>query len=151
MTTSPDERAAPLPRSHFRHFEAVSTRWADNDVYGHLNNVVHHACFDTAVNRYLIEAGALDIHAGAVIGLVVQTQCSYFEPVAFPQRLQVGLRVARRGHSSVHYALGLFADGADLSAAVGRFVHVYVDRHSRRPVVLPPELRAALAPLEISA
>ncbi len=150
MTAIPGERAAPLPRSHFRHFEAVSTRWADNDVYGHMNNVVHYACFDTAVNRYLIEAGALDIHAGAVIGLVVQTQCHYFEPLSFPQRLQVGLRVARRGGSSVHYGLGLFAEGADLSAAVGRFVHVYVDRHSRRPVALPLELRAALAPLEMS-
>jgi acyl-CoA thioester hydrolase len=142
------ERAHPLPRGHFPHFQAIGTRWMDNDVYGHLNNVVHYSCFDTAVNRYLIEAGALDIHGGEVIGLVVQTQCHYFDSIAFPQTVHAGLRVTKLGRSSVSYELGLFADDAPLSAAVGRFVHVYVDRAGRRPVAaLPEKLRAALAPL----
>jgi acyl-CoA thioester hydrolase len=144
------ERVQPLPRSHFPHFQAITTRWMDNDVYGHLNNVVHYSCFDTAVNRWLIEAGVLDIHAGAVIGLVAQTQCHYFESLAFPQTVHAGLRVARLGRSSVTYELGLFADDAPLAAAVGRFVHVYVDRASRRPATLPASLRAALAPLTVN-
>jgi len=141
------ERAHPLPRSHFAHFQAISTRWADNDVYGHLNNGVYYSCFDTALNRYLIEAGALDIHAGAVIGLMVQSQCHFFASIAYPQDVQVGLRVARLGHSSVTYELGAFADDAPFAAAVGRLVHVYVDRASRRPLPLSDNFRAALAPL----
>jgi acyl-CoA thioester hydrolase len=120
----------------------------DNDVYGHLNNVVHYSFFDTAVNRTLIDAGVLDIHGGEVIGLVVQTQCHYFESIAFPQTVHAGLRVAHLGHSSVRYELGLFADDAPLAAAVGQFVHVYVDRDSRRPVPLPEPLRQALLPLQ---
>ncbi len=141
------ERAHPLPRSHFAHFQAISTRWADNDVYGHLNNGVYYSCFDTALNRYLIEAGALDIHAGAVIGLMVQSQCHFFASIAYPQSVQVGLRVARLGRSSVTYELGAFADDAPLTAAVGRLVHVYVDRTNRRPLPLSDNFRAALAPL----
>lgn len=144
------DRTPALPREQFPHFQAITTRWMDNDVYGHLNNVVHYSLFDTAVNRYLIGAGALDIHAGEVIGLVVQTQCHYFESLAFPQTVHAGLRVARLGRSSVTYELGLFADDAPLAAAVGRFVHVYVDRASRRPVPLPDPLRAALAPLLVN-
>ncbi|MBX3635226.1 MAG: acyl-CoA thioesterase [Rubrivivax sp.] len=144
-------RPQPLPRSRFPRFQTLTTRWMDNDVYGHVNNVVHYSFFDTAVNRYLIEAGALDIHAGAVIGLVVQSQCHYFAPLAFPQTVHAGLRVAQRGRSSVHYEIGLFADDADTAAAVGRFVHVYVDRAGRRPVALPENLLAALAPLENAA
>ena len=123
----------------------------DNDVYGHVNNVVYYSFFDTAVNRYLIEAGALDIHAGAVIGLVVETQCHYFEPLAFPQRIEAGLRVAHRGRSSVRYEVGLFAQGAATSAACGHFIHVYVDRETRRPTALPDALQAALQPLTPSA
>ncbi len=123
----------------------------DNDVYGHVNNVVYYSFFDTAVNRYLIEAGALDIHAGAVIGLVVETQCHYFEPLAFPQRIEAGLRVAHRGRSSVRYEVGLFAQGAAASAACGHFIHVYVDRETRRPTALPAALQAALQPLIPSA
>ncbi|MBK6471949.1 MAG: acyl-CoA thioesterase [Betaproteobacteria bacterium] len=144
------DRQHPLPRESFPHFQAITTRWMDNDVYGHVNNVVHYSYFDTAVNRYLIEAGALDIHAGEVIGLVVQTQCHYFESLAFPQTVHAGLRVARLGRSSVTYELGLFADDAPLAAAVGRFVHVYVDRATRRPVPVPDPLRAALAPLLVN-
>jgi acyl-CoA thioester hydrolase len=141
------ERPHPLPRAHFPRFQILTTRWMDNDVYGHVNNVVHYSFFDTAVNRYLIEAGALDIHGGETIGLVVQTQCHYFESIAFPQTVHAGLRVAQLGRSSVRYELGLFADDAPLSAAVGHFVHVYVARSSRRPVPVPDSLRAALAPL----
>jgi len=145
---SETERPSALPRTHFPHFETIATRWMDNDAYGHVNNVVHYSLFDTAVNRYLINAGALDIHAGAVIGLVVETRCHYFESIAFPQTVHAGLRVAQRGRTSVQYELGLFADDAALSAAVGRFVHVYVDRATRRPVPLPAALQAALAPLQ---
>lgn len=119
----------------------------DNDLYGHINNVVYYSFFDTAVNRYLIEAGALDIHHGDVIGLVVHTQCHYFEALAFPQAVLAGLRVLHLGRSSVRYQLGLFAEGATLCAAVGEFVHVYVDRQTRRPVPLPDLLRQALQPL----
>ncbi len=144
------DRAHPLPRADFPHFQSITTRWMDNDVYGHVNNVVHYSYFDTAVNRYLIEAGALDIHAGEVIGLVVQTQCHYFESLAFPQTVHAGVRVARLGRSSVSYELGLFADDAPLAAAVGRFVHVYVDRSTRRPVPVPEKLRVALAPLLVN-
>ena len=147
--SEPTRRPQPLPRSHFVRFQTITTRWADNDVYGHVNNVVHYSYFDTAVNRFLIEAGALDMHAGAVIGLVVHTQCHYFESIAFPQTVHAGLAVAELGGSSVTYELGLFADDAPLSAAVGRFVHVYVDRASRRPVPLPDKLREVLRPLRL--
>lgn len=112
----------------------------DNDVYGHLNNVVYYSLFDTAVNRLLIEAGALDLHAGEVIGLVVETHCNFFESLAFPQQIDAGVRVAHQGRSSVRYEIGLFAQGAELCAARGHFVHVYVDRDQRRPV---PALPAA--------
>jgi acyl-CoA thioester hydrolase len=117
----------------------------DNDVYGHVNNVVYYAWFDTAVNGYLIEQGALDIHSGAVIGLVVETQCHYFAPIAFPQRVSAGIRVAHVGKSSVRYEVGLFADEDPLCAAKGHFVHVYVDRATRRPAALPDALAAVLA------
>jgi len=141
-------RPSPRPRSHYPQFVSLDTRWLDNDVYGHVNNAVYYSFFDTAVNRWLIEAGALDIHAGDSIGLVVETKCNYFEPLAFPQRLQAGLHVAHSGRSSVRYEVGLFAEGAALSAAAGHFVHVYVDRATRRPLAeLPVALRNALQPL----
>ena len=146
--TTKTARPAPVARGLFRHFETIATRWSDNDAYGHVNNVVYYSFFDTAVNRYLIESGALDIHAGPVIGLVVQTQCHYFESLAFPQTVHAGLRVTQFGRSSVRYELGLFAAGAPLCAAAGHFVHVYVDRHSRRPVALPTALLRALEPLQ---
>ena len=120
----------------------------DNDVYGHVNNVVYYSYFDTAVNGYLIDAGVLDIHAGPVIGLVVETQCRYFAPLAFPQTVEAGLRVATLGRSSVRYEVGLFAHGEATSAAHGHFVHVYVDRATRRPVELPAMLRQALEALQ---
>jgi acyl-CoA thioester hydrolase len=128
-------------------FRPIGTRWADNDVYGHVNNVVYYSWFDTAVNAYLIERGALDIHAGAVIGLVIETQCNYFAPLAFPQTVEAGLRVAHLGNSSVRYEVGLFAQGQETAAACGHFVHVYVDRETRRPVPLPAPLKKTLETL----
>jgi acyl-CoA thioester hydrolase len=116
----------------------------DNDLYGHVNNVVYYSWFDTAVNAHLIEAGVLDIHGGQTIGLVIETQCNYFAPLAFPQTVDAGIRVARLGASSVRYEVGLFAQGEDLCAAQGHFIHVYVDRGTRRPVPLPEPLRAEL-------
>ena len=144
----PKPAARAAPRTHYRHFSALSTRWMDNDIYGHLNNVVYYSLFDSAVNRYLIEAGVLDIRAGVVIGLVVETHCNYFAPLAFPQPIEAGLRVARIGTTSVRYEIGLFAEGAPLSAASGHFVHVYVDRASRRPTLLPAAFIDALRGLQ---
>ena len=137
------------PRDAFRLFETVPTRWSDNDVYGHVNNVAYYGFFDTVVNRVLIARCGLDIHEGGVIGLVVETGCRYFAPLAYPQGLEVGLRVERLGTSSVAYALGVFAEGAERSAADGRFVHVYVDRATRRPTPLPDAMRAGLEPLAV--
>lgn len=144
---SPSPRPQALPRGAYRVFRAIGTRWSDNDVYGHVNNVVYYSWFDTAVNAHLIEQGALDIHAGPVIGLVIETQCNYFAPLAFPQTVWAGLRVAHLGSSSVRYEVGLFADGEDLAAACGHFVHVYVDRETRRPVPLPDVLKTTLETL----
>ena len=136
-------------RNDYRHFTALATRWSDNDAYGHLNNVVYYALFDTAVNQALIEAGLLDIAQGSVIGLVVETGCRYFEALAFPGTVDAALRVARIGRSSVRYEIAIFAPGMDLAAAQGHFIHVYVDRQSRRPVELPAELRAFLETLQL--
>jgi acyl-CoA thioester hydrolase len=138
------ERPQPQPRDAYRHFTTLSTRWMDNDVYGHLNNVVYYSLFDTAVNGYLVEAGALDIQRSEVIGLVVETHCNYFAPVEFPTAIDAGLRVEHIGSSSVRYRIGLFAAGQPHTAAHGHFVHVYVDRAVRRPVALPAALRQAL-------
>ncbi|WP_291010137.1 thioesterase family protein [Hydrogenophaga sp.] len=140
-------RPQARPRSHYRVFRDIGTRWMDNDVYGHVNNVVYYSWFDTAVNAHLIEQGALDIHQGAVIGLVVETQCNYFAPVAFPQTVQAGLRVTQLGRSSVRYEVGLFAEGSATTAACGHFVHVYVDRATQRPVPLPESLKNTLETL----
>lgn len=142
------ERPSPDSRSAYRALRRITTRWMDNDVYGHVNNVVYYAWFDTAVNAHLIEQGALDIHSGSTIGLVVETQCHYFAPIAFPQTVTAGLRVARIGQSSVRYEVGLFADDDERCAAKGHFVHVYVDRHSRRPTALPPRLLTVLQALQ---
>ena len=137
-------RPAPLSRDAFRRFSRIDTRWADNDAYGHVNNVVYYAYFDTVVNRTLIEAGALDIARSPVIGLVVETHCNYFSPLAFPQAIDAGLRVARVGAASVRYEVGLFGEGDALTAAHGHFVHVYVDRATRRPAALPERLLTVL-------
>ena len=143
-------RPAPEARTAYRHFRAIPTRWMDNDGYGHINNVVYYSYFDTVVNRYLIDAGALDIEHGAVIGLVVETQCNYFSPMAFPDTVHAGLRVARIGSSSVRYEVGIFRNDDALASAQGHFIHVYVDRAGRRPVAaLPDELRTALNALVV--
>lgn len=141
------DREAPETRSDYRHFVIIGTRWMDNDIYGHINNVQYYSYFDTAVNRYLIERGLLDIHAGEVIGLVVETHCNFFSAAAFPADIEAGLRVAHLGRSSVRYELGLFVEGREEAIAQGHFVHVYVDRGSQRPVELPDGLRDALSRL----
>jgi acyl-CoA thioester hydrolase len=145
MTKLPQQpRAQAKPRQDFALFVPITTRWADNDVYGHINNVVYYSYFDSAVNSTLIAQGVLDIHAGDTIGLVVETHCHYFAPLAFPQALQAGVRVAHMGTSSVRYEVGIFAADAELTAAHGHFVHVYVDRLTRKPVALGASLRAVL-------
>ena len=134
-------KPTPNSRSSYRAFRSIPTRWADNDMYGHVNNVVYYSWFDTAVNALLIERGALDIHQGRTIGFVVETQCNYFAPLAFPQTVEAGVRVAHAGSSSVRYEIALFAEGADTAAAQGHFVHVYVNRTTQRPVKLPAALQ----------
>jgi acyl-CoA thioester hydrolase len=137
----------PEPRERYRHFQVITTRWMDNDVYAHVNNVVYYSYFDTVVNQYLIERQVLDIVASPVIGLVVETQCNYFSPVTFPDVVHAGLRVAKLGNSSVRYEIGLFRNDDRLAAAQGHFVHVYVDRETNRPAPLPAPMRAALLAL----
>ena len=137
-------KPTPDSRADYRHFQTIPTRWMDNDVYGHVNNVVYYSYFDTVVNQYLIEQGALDIERSTVVGLVVETQCNYFSSITFPDVVHAGIRVAKLGTSSVRYEIGLFGNDDPLTAARGHFVHVYVDRESRRPVPLPAELRMAL-------
>lgn len=149
MSSSATSRPQAESRSAFKVFRRIDTRWMDNDVYGHVNNVVYYSWFDTAVNAHLIEHGALDTQAGETIGLVVETQCNYFAPLSFPQTIEAGIRVARRGQSSVRYEVGLFAQGEPLTAACGHFIHVYVDRVHRRPVsALPSTLVTVLKALE---
>lgn len=134
-----------LTRSDYEHFLPLQTRWADNDVYGHVNNVAYYGYFDTIVNEFLIARSVLDIHDGPVIGLVIETGCQYFSPLAFPEKLDGGLRVGHIGNSSVRYELAIFKEDENTPAASGHFVHVYVDRDTRRPVSLPDKFRKALA------
>lgn len=148
MSDPKPAKPQPEPRSGYRAFRTISTRWMDNDAYGHVNNVVYYSWFDTVVNAHLIEQGVLDIHQGETIGLVIETQCNYFASLAFPQNVDAGLRVAHMGTSSVRYEVGLFAQGEPLTAAKGHFVHVYVDSKSRRPVPLPAPLKAVLEQLK---
>ena len=140
-------RPVPTTRADYPHFLSIDTRWSDNDLYGHVNNVVYYSYFDTVVNEYLIRHGALDLEAGKTIGLVVETHCSYFASLAFPERIDAGLRVTRLGTTSVRYEVGIFSAGSEQPAAQGHFVHVYVDRDTRRPAPLPQALVAALKPL----
>ena len=145
------EREAPEARERYPHFLDIPTRWMDNDVYGHVNNVVYYSYFDTVVNEYLIRSGVLDIEKSPVIGLVVETQCRYFAPITFPNEVHAGLRVARLGRSSVRYEIGIFKNDDASAAAQGHFVHVYVERESRRATALPEEMRAALGGLLVEA
>jgi len=137
-------RPAPENRNAYRHFQSIPTRWMDNDVYGHVNNVVYYSYFDTVVNQYLIEQRVLNIEASKVIGLVVETQCQYFASITFPDVVHAGLRVAKLGNSSVRYEIGLFRNDEQATSAQGYFIHVYVDRATRRAISLPADMRAAL-------
>lgn len=136
-------------RDAYPHFERITTRWKDNDVYGHLNNVEYFSLFDTAINAFLIRQGGLDIHRGPAIGLCAESHCRYLRPLAFPDVVETGLRVAHLGRSSVKYELGLFREGEAERAAEGWFVHVFVDRGTHRPVELPASIRAALKTLQM--
>jgi acyl-CoA thioester hydrolase len=135
-------------RSDYRHFQQITTRWMDNDAYGHVNNVVYYSWFDTVVNQFLVAGGALDIEHSPVIGLVVETQCNYFSPVSFPEMVTAGLCVTALGNSSVRYAVGIFRDNDQLAAAQGHFVHVYVDRVTRKPGAIPEHVRTLLQSIQ---
>jgi len=137
-------------RSKYRFFLHVPTRWMDNDVYGHVNNVVYYAYFDTVINRYLIDEGGLDIAGGQAIGVCVESHCRYAKPVAFPERIEAGLRVENLGRSSVRYGIGIFARGEPEASAEGWFVHVFVDRAARTPTPMSDRIREALARLTVA-
>jgi acyl-CoA thioester hydrolase len=141
------ETPAVPGRDEFRAWRSITTRWADNDVYGHVNNVVYYGYFDTAVNGFLIEASGADIRALPAIGIVAETSCRFLKPLSFPERIEVGLALERLGRSSIVYRIGIFREGERDAAAVGRFVHVYVDAATRRPVAVPDIIRAAIEPL----
>lgn len=143
-------RAPRATRARYKVFRTLTTRWMDNDAYGHLNNVVHYSLFDTAVNAWIIEQGLLDIVASPTIGLVVETGCRYFAEMAYPDRIAAGIAVARIGTSSVRYEIGLFREDEELAAAQGFFVHVYVDRASRKTVAIPQPLRDAFARIALT-
>src|SRR3954466_15575545 len=144
-----NDRAATVgTRSAYRHFLAIPTRWMDNDVYHHVNNVVYYSYFDTVINRYLIDDGGLDIQASPVIGIAVETTCRFRKSFAFPEAVEAGLRVGHLGNSSVRYEVGLFGAAEDEARAEGHFVHVFVDRATNKPVPIPPRIRAALEKLK---
>ncbi|MGO4736038.1 acyl-CoA thioesterase [Bosea sp. 2KB_26] len=143
-------RAVRLGRSDFRLFRAIPTRWADNDAYGHVNNVIYYSWFDTAVNAWLIEQGHLDLAGSEIVGLVVETACTYFESVAFPETIEAGIAVEKLGRSSVTYRIGIFRRGGEQAAAQGRFTHVYVARAGQKPAPIPDGLRDALQALAVS-
>jgi acyl-CoA thioester hydrolase len=133
-----------MDRTSFPHFLAITLRWKDNDVYGHVNNVEYYSFFDTVINDFLVRAGGLDIHRGEVIGLCVDSQCTFKESLEFPGTVDAGLRAGQLGNSSVRYEIGLFREGSNQPVATGRFVHVFVAREDRRPVPIPDRIRQAL-------
>lgn len=135
--------------SSYKWLTDITTRWMDNDVYGHVNNVVYYSWFDSAANRFLVERGGLDIHASDVIGVVVESKCVYHAPLAYPANVRLGLRVDKLGNRSVTYGIGVFSGDSERAAANGHFVHVFVDRKSRRPVPIPDRIRSALASIAI--
>ena len=137
-------RDTPKTKKDFKHFYPITTRWMDNDAYGHVNNVVYYLWFDTVVNQFLISHGTLDIHNGEAIGLVIESHCNYFAPVTFPEPVTAGLCVSKLGNSSVRYEVGIFRGDEDQVAAQGHFVHVYVDRLTRKPISMPPATRTLL-------
>ena len=142
-------KTPPETRDRYRFWLDIPTRWMDNDVYGHVNNVVFYSYFDTVSNRYLIDEGKLDYHAGPIVGLVIESGCRYHAALEYPELVQAGLRVGHLGTSSVRYEIGLFQVGSDTAAADGHFVHVFVDRESRRPVPIPEPIRGALARIRL--
>ena len=133
-----------ITRAEYAHFLTQPTRWMDNDVYGHVNNALYYAFFDTAINEYLIAEGGLDINSGSVVAFAAESQCQYLRPLAFPGVIEIGLRVGKLGNSSVRYELAIFKQDETLAAAVGYFVHVFVDRETQKPVPMPTPIRAAL-------
>lgn len=137
-------REPPGRRSDYRHFLAIPTRWMDNDVYGHVNNVVYYSYFDTVINRFLIERGGLDIHEATIIGVAAESGCRFRESFAYPETIDAGLRAGHLGNSSVRYEIGLFREGKDEAAAEGHFVHVFVERGVQKAVPIPAAIRAAL-------
>ena len=140
---------APIPtRADYRVFYPISTRWSDNDIYGHVNNVTYYSYFDTAANRYLIEEGGLDISDGSIVGYVVNSGCEYHAPITYPETIEAGVRVDRLGNSSVQYGIAIFREGEEQAAAHGHFVHVFVDRAADKSVPIPKNLRTALARLQ---
>lgn len=139
----------PETRDRYALIVPVQTRWGDNDLYGHVNNVTYYSYFDTVVNRYLIEEAGFDIHSDQIVGYAIETQCRFFSPVAYPEALEAGLRVGHLGRSSVRYELAVFRQGQDAAAAMGHFVHVFVDRRTDQSVAIPDALRAGLEKLHI--
>ncbi|HEX5276536.1 MAG TPA: thioesterase family protein [Fluviicoccus sp.] len=144
-------RPVPSHRDAYRWFCPITTRWHDNDIYGHVNNVTYYSYFDTVANTYLIERGGLDIHTGDTVGFVVNSGCNYFAPIAFPDKLDGGLRVNKLGKSSVEYGIAIFKAGEDTAVAEGHFVHVFVNKANNTPVAIPENIRAALAVLVAAA
>ncbi len=144
-----DERKAPETRDRYRHFLSIPTRWMDNDIYGHVNNVVYYSYFDTVINEYLIRAGGLDITQGEIVGLAVETFCRFHRELTFPEVIEAGLRVGKLGNSSVRYEIGIFKKDVPEAAATGHFVHVFVQRAARKPAPIPAPIRAALERLMI--
>jgi len=138
-----------VTREDYKVFYPISTRWMDNDVYGHVNNVTYYSYFDTAANTFLINHCGLDIHKGNIIGFVVSSGCEYLAPIAFPDKIDVGVRVDRLGNSSVQYGIGIFKDGTEQVCAFGHFVHVFVDRINNKPVSIPEKMRKALKAISI--
>ena len=145
---SPGASELPTRREDFRVLRAITTRWMDNDQYGHVNNVVYYSFFDTAVNGYLIEASGCDVRQLPAIGIVAETSCRFMSELSFPDVVHAGLALEKLGNSSVVYRIGLFRNEETAPAAIGRFVHVYVDAATRRPVPIPPQIRAALTALD---
>ena len=139
----------PLNKTDYKHFHTITTRWRDNDVYGHINNVTYYSYFDTAVNHYLINTAGLDIHNASIVGFVVNSQCNYLAPIAFPDAIEIGLRVNKIGNSSVTYGLAVFKKGETQASAYGSFIHVFVNRKEQRSVSIPLNIRAALEALLI--
>lgn len=144
-------RAEANRRGDYKHFHAITTRWMDNDAYGHVNNVVYYSWFDTVVNQFLIANSVLDIERSPVIGLVIETQCNYFASVAFPDRVTAGLRVAKLGNSSVRYEVAIFRNDEEIASAQGHFIHVYVDRETRKPTAIPEKMRMLLQSIGVTA